>query len=61
MQIEIKPLLEVASVIPKASSLERMKENLDIFDFALTWEEVSGLSCMSETGFSGEHPDHVEW
>lgn len=61
-QILLRYLVErKIPMIPKASSLDRMKENLDIFDFALTWEEVSGLSCMSETGFSGEHPDRVEW
>ena len=44
-------------VIPKASSIERMKENLDIFDFALTEDEISYLSCIPEFGWSGEHPD----
>jgi diketogulonate reductase-like aldo/keto reductase len=44
-------------VIPKASGIERMKENMDIFDFSLTQEEVSYLSCIPEYGWSGEHPD----
>ena len=44
-------------VIPKASSIERMKENLDIFDFALSEDEISYLSCIPEFGWSGEHPD----
>lgn len=44
-------------VIPKASSLERMKANLDIFDFELTQGEISFLSCVAEFGWSGEHPD----
>ncbi len=47
-------------VIPKASSPERMKENLNIFDFALTDDEISYLSCVTETGWSGEHPDLEE-
>lgn len=47
--------------IPKASSPERMKENLEIFDFSLTEDEVSFLSCVTETGWSGEHPDIMEW
>lgn len=47
-------------VIPKASSLERMKENMNIFDFSLTEEEVSYLSCIPEVGWSGEHPDIFE-
>ena len=44
-------------VIPKASSAERMKENLDIFGFELTEDEISFLSCIPEVGWSGEHPD----
>lgn len=44
-------------VIPKASSMERMKANLDIFDFELTQAEISFLSCVAEFGWSGEHPD----
>lgn len=45
------------AVIPKASSIERMKQNLDVFDFHLSPEEISYLSCIPETGWSGEHPD----
>ena len=48
-------------VIPKASATERMKENLDIFDFSLTEDEISALSCMPQTGWSGEHPDLAEF
>ena len=43
--------------IPKASSIERMKENMDIFGFSLTQEEISYLSSVPEFGWSGEHPD----
>ena len=44
-------------VIPKASSPERMRENLDIFGFELSEDEMSYLSCIPEAGWSGEHPD----
>ncbi|MBR5422234.1 MAG: aldo/keto reductase [Lachnospiraceae bacterium] len=44
-------------VIPKASSPERMRENLDIFGFSLSEEELSYLSCLPPRGWSGEHPD----
>ena len=44
-------------VIPKASSPQRMRENLDIYGFELTEDEISFLSCILETGWSGEHPD----
>lgn len=46
-------------VIPKASSKERMKENLDIFGFSISDDDMSYLSCLPERGWSGEHPDEV--
>ena len=57
-QILLRYLLDRdIAVIPKASSKERMKQNLDVFNFRLTEEEISYLSCIPETGWSGEHPD----
>ena len=44
-------------VIPKASSIERMKENRDVFDFVISKDDMSYLSCLPQAGFSGEHPD----
>jgi hypothetical protein len=44
-------------VIPKASSKERMLENLDIFGFTISADDMSYLSCLPERGWSGEHPD----
>lgn len=43
--------------IPKAASKERMNENFDIFDFALSDEEMELINNLPETGFSGERPD----
>lgn len=45
--------------LPKASSPERMKENLDLFSFELEQEDIWRLATMSQTGWSGEHPDRV--
>ena len=44
-------------VIPKASSKERMRENLDIFRFRISDDDMSYLSCLPCSGWSGEHPD----
>ncbi|MDY4444020.1 MAG: aldo/keto reductase [Butyricicoccus sp.] len=43
--------------LPKASSMERMKQNQDLFSFELTQEEMFRLDTMPPTGWSGQHPD----
>lgn len=43
--------------IPKASSAERMKNNMDIFHFMLSTEDMHRLNTLPQTGWSGEHPD----
>lgn len=46
--------------LPKSSSPERMRANLDIFDFDLELEDVYRLTTMPQTGWSGIHPEHFE-
>ena len=41
----------------KASSKERMLQNMDIFGFALEKEDVQMLECMPQNTWGGEHPD----
>ena len=43
--------------LPKASSLERIRENMDLFSFEITKEDLYRISTMPQTGWSGEHPD----
>ena len=43
--------------LPKALSMERMKQNQDLFSFELTQEEMFRLDTMPPTGWSGQHPD----
>lgn len=46
-------------IIPlvKASSMERMKQNQDVFDFEISEEDMHILACMPQTLWLGEHPD----
>ena len=43
--------------LPKTSSLERMKQNQDVFSFELSTEDMYRLETMPQCGWSGEHPD----
>lgn len=43
--------------LPKSSSIERMKQNQDIFHFEISKEDMYRLDTMPQTGWSGEHPD----
>ena len=46
--------------LPKSSAPERMKANLDIFDFDLELEDVYRLMTIPQTGWSGIHPEHFD-
>ena len=59
-QINLRFLLQKGILpIPKAASREHMLSNLNVFDFELSDEDVSMLSCMPQTAWLGEHPDFV--
>lgn len=46
-------------IIPlvKSSTMERMKQNMDVFDFEISTEDIQILSCMPQNVWSGEHPE----
>lgn len=46
--------------LPKASSPDRMKENMDLFSFTIEDEDMYRLRTLPQIGWSGEHPDR-EW
>lgn len=46
-------------VIPKSSNFTRQKENLDIFDFELTAEEVNNINTLNKGQRVGSHPDRI--
>ncbi|MGR7027425.1 aldo/keto reductase [Geodermatophilus sp. URMC 62] len=46
---------------PKASSRARLVENLDVFDFALTDEDLAGIATLADgTRVNGQYPDSWE-
>lgn len=45
--------------LPKASTRERMRQNIDLFDFEISDEDMKRLNTLPQVGWSGEHPDRV--
>lgn len=45
--------------LPKSSSPARMRQNQDLFSFALSEKDMSRLDTMPPAGWSGEHPDFL--
>ena len=43
--------------LPKSSSPERMSQNLDLFGFSITEEDMFRLRTLPQLGWGGEHPD----
>ena len=51
-------------VIPKSTHIERMRENLDVFDFTLTAEDMAAIAALDQKRsafFSHQDPAMVEW
>ena len=64
-QIALRFLLDSnVVVIPKSVHAERMRENIDVFDFHLAEDDMNVLSAL-DTGkslfFSHHDPETVEW
>lgn len=47
--------------IPRSHMPEHIRENLQVFDFTLTSDEIYTLSNLEVSGFSGLHPDTVSF
>lgn len=39
----------------------RIASNLDVYDFEISDEDMKAIAAMEQTGFSGWHPDEVDF
>jgi 2,5-diketo-D-gluconate reductase A len=59
-QAVLKWHLQIGNIVfPKSNSAERIRENLDLFGFELTSEEVESISALERGGRVSAHPDEV--
>lgn len=54
-------LQEGIIVFPKSSKRERLQENLDVFDFELSADDMSAIAAMDADRRVGTHPDDGNW
>jgi diketogulonate reductase-like aldo/keto reductase len=52
-------LQHVRSVIPKSTKLNRIKENIEVFDFELSGEEVSSIDDLDTGRRGGPEPEAI--
>jgi 2,5-diketo-D-gluconate reductase A len=48
-------------VFPKSVTPARVRENIDIFDFELTGEQVEAISALNRDERTGPDPDKFDW
>lgn len=64
-QVALRYLIERGIIaIPKSTHLERMKQNIDVFDFSLTPEEVDGIRHLDKPAdfrWSHRNPELVRF
>ncbi len=57
-QVTLKWIMQHGVVpIPKSTTLKRIEENLDVFDFELSQHEIQQIDNLPKMGFSGELPN----
>lgn len=61
-QVVLRWVLQRGDIVfPKSSSPERMRENLAVFDFELSDEQLASISALHNGTRSGPDPDTFDW
>jgi 2,5-diketo-D-gluconate reductase A len=48
-------------IFPKSVTPARVQENIDIFDFELSGQDVEAISALNRNERTGPDPDHFDW
>ncbi len=43
--------------LPKSQDPSRMRENIDVYDFIISNEDMNTIDALPQLGYSGQHPD----
>ncbi|WP_170075816.1 aldo/keto reductase [Paraclostridium dentum] len=61
-QISLRWIIQKGIIpLPKSVTPERIKNNLDIFDFEIKAQDVEKIDRLTDCGSSGLHPDEVDF
>ncbi len=61
-QICIRWCMQHAAIpLPKSVTPSRIAENIDVYDFILSDEDMAIIDALPDFGYSGKHPDEVNW
>lgn len=61
-QISLRWVIQKGIIpLPKSVTPERIKNNLDVFDFEIKAQDVEKIDRLTDCGSSGLHPDEVDF
>lgn len=61
-QISLRWIIQKGIIpLPKSVTPERIKNNLDVFDFEIKAQDVEKIDRLTDCGGSGLHPDEVDF
>lgn len=61
-QISLRWIIQKGIIpLPKSVTPERIKNNLDVFDFEIKAQDVEKIDRLTDCGSSGLHPDEVDF
>lgn len=61
-QVTLRWILQKDMIaLPKSVTPKRIEENLDVFDFNLSQEDMNKIDAITDCPNSGLHPDHISF